>query len=341
MIGQKQKRNRFLAVLCSLDILRLAGTVWCLSSSSPPRRQPAAPLTPVQSTSLLVAYWRDLETKSTSNNAPLIRDEPASVLLDAFLLPVDQTAYDQSPIRNIGWNVLAVRTRLLDDWLLYNGIFSMRQQQEETRDSREEPTQHLRRQIVVLGAGMCARPYRLVELSSEMVDEKTVVVYEVDFDAALLEKKRLALEDAGWHPVTRVVPVQADLTDAVSTAEALQKAGLDANIRTDWIAEGVLEYLNPHVHHKPLFAMAAQCVTVPGCRFGMQILEPKVGQDFCHMGVNLPWNELVNQNFVLQGALDSGWQIDCVFSEDNRDFETMYQRTTHCPGLVMAFLKLV
>jgi hypothetical protein len=135
------------------------------------------------------------------------------------------------------------------------------------------------------------------------------------------------------------------LTDAEATTGALQRAGLDPNIRTDWIAEGLLEYLDPHLHHKPLFAMAAQLCSVttvpPGlCRFGMQILEPTVGQDFCNMGVNLPWNELVDQNVVLQGAFDAGWKMDCVFSEENRDFETMYQRSTNCPGFVMAFLKL-
>jgi methyltransferase (TIGR00027 family) len=310
----------------------LLGTVGGLSSSSWPR-QPV--LTPVQSTSLLVAYWRDLETQiARAAYPPLIRDEPASVLLNCFLQATDKTTYEQSPIRQIGWNVLAVRTRLLDDWLVYKGIFSSQQEEEKASDD-EETT----RQIVVLGAGMCTRPYRLVELSSDMI-EKTVVVYEVDFDATLLEKKRVALEDAGWYPVTRVVPVQADLTDAASTAQALQRAGLDSHIRTDWIAEGVLEYLNPHLHHKPLFAMASQCVTVPGCRFGMQILEPQVEQDFRIMGVNLPWIELVDQNVVLQGALDSGWKMDCVLSEENHDFETMYNRTTHCTGFVMAFLKL-
>jgi Leucine carboxyl methyltransferase len=80
---------------------------------------------------------------------------------------------------------------------------------------------------------MCARPYRLVELENEKATT-TVVVYEVDSDASLLEKKRLALENAGWHSVvTRVVSVQADLAGAASTAEALQRAGLDSDIRTD------------------------------------------------------------------------------------------------------------
>jgi hypothetical protein len=45
----------------------------------------------------------------------------------------------------------------------------------------------------------------------------------------------------------------------------------------------------------------------------MQILEPRVAQDFIEMRVNLPWNELVDQNVVLQGAFDAGGKLDYVF----------------------------
>lgn len=100
--------------------------------------KPDFQLTPVQSTSLLVAYWRDLETR---NPFPLIQDPTAQVLVDALLSPSQRQKYDASPIRPYGLECLAVRTRAMDDWLAADVSSQSKQ----------------KRQLVNLGAGMCCR----------------------------------------------------------------------------------------------------------------------------------------------------------------------------------------
>lgn len=312
----------------------LSATTARAFSSSKKINHEVLSLTPVQSTSLLVAYWRHLETTRTDHQqtAPLIQDKPASILLDAFLKPEQWQQYEQSPVRSIGWNVLAIRTRLLDDWLLRRGIFDT-----TTSTTAATVKQETARQIVVLGAGMCARPYRLPL-------EGGTVVFEVDSDISLLQKKTSVLlnsKDAGivvQPPTARIIHVESDVRNGKATAVALQNAGLDPTKKTDWIAEGLLEYLDPYQHHQQLFAMAQDLVSsAPKSRMAMQILEPAVAERFQELGVDLPWSVLVDRNVVLEGAMEAGWNVDRVLEDD--DFEELFGRNAKLPGFCMAFLE--
>jgi O-methyltransferase involved in polyketide biosynthesis len=144
-------------------------------------------LTPVQSTSLLVAYWRDLETRGQADHIPhhkpLIQDPPAQALLDALLSPSQRQAYQDSPIRPYGIECLATRTRALDDWLL-------RVHATGNNNDIIMPTKP-QRQLVNLGAGMCCRPYRLQDLPLHILSW-----WEVDSDMELLKVKRSILQSA-------------------------------------------------------------------------------------------------------------------------------------------------
>jgi methyltransferase (TIGR00027 family) len=92
---------------------------------------------------------------------------------------------------------------------------------------------HRAAQVVVLGAGLDARAWRLDALA-------TATVFEVDHPASQEDKLRRV---GGRMPVARqVVPVAVDLArDPLEPA--LEAAGFDALTVTTWVWEGVVPYL--------------------------------------------------------------------------------------------------
>lgn len=90
-------------------------------------------------------------------------------------------------------------------------------------------------QLVILGAGLCARAWRLSALRGS-------IVYEIDHPATQTYKRgRLA----GLAPTAREVrflPVDFERDDLRT---ALEQAGHDAGAPTTWIWEGVTPYLTP------------------------------------------------------------------------------------------------
>lgn len=267
-------------------------------------------LTPVQQTSLLMAYWRMLETgRSKLKNAPspsLIQDKLATVLVDKFASKELLKTYRSSPFLPIGINCLAIRTRVIDDWLL----------------SRGEST----RQIVNLGAGMCTRPYRLPFGMS-------TIVYEVD-DPDLLKAKRQVLRDAGYKPTVSVVDVAGDVTKMDDLAESLIMNGFDPSLPTDWICEGLFAYIDP-AHHMTLLQGAKKCGGSAGSRFIFSVCDP-----FCQdyvvnmMGVDLPWADLRPIPDVIEELVEAGWSKDVTILGDG-DFMRMFQRAVTLPILLV------
>jgi methyltransferase (TIGR00027 family) len=97
------------------------------------------------------------------------------------------------------------------------------------------------RQLVVLGAGLDTRAWRMAELDA-------VRVLELDLPRTQEDKKRRL---AGVPPLaSEVVFVPADL-DRVDLAWALEHAGHRAGEPTVWLAEGLVMYL----HHEAIAAM--------------------------------------------------------------------------------------
>ena len=89
--------------------------------------------------------------------------------------------------------------------------------------------------VVVLGAGMDTRPYRLARRSD-------IPVYEVDLPVNIERKKAVVRRVLGDAPASvRLVPVDFERDDL--TAE-LAKAGHRADDRTFFVAEGVTQYLS-------------------------------------------------------------------------------------------------
>ena len=95
--------------------------------------------------------------------------------------------------------------------------------------------EHGATQVVVLGAGLDARAWRMPELAG-------ATVVEVDHPASQRDKQR-RLGDL--TPIARtVVPVPVDLSRERLTP-ALERAGFDPTVETTWVWEGVVPYLTP------------------------------------------------------------------------------------------------
>ena len=96
------------------------------------------------------------------------------------------------------------------------------------------------KQVVLLGAGMDTRAFRLSNVSAD------TTIYEVDF-AHSFEHKQTVIDDKGARTVCRrvVVPVDLRAKDGKSPAwvSALIDAGFDTTQKSIFTAEGLLLYL--------------------------------------------------------------------------------------------------
>eukprot|EP00928_Gymnodinium_smaydae_P055419 TRINITY_DN38978_c0_g1_i1.p1 TRINITY_DN38978_c0_g1~~TRINITY_DN38978_c0_g1_i1.p1 ORF type:complete len:299 (+),score=39.27 TRINITY_DN38978_c0_g1_i1:101-997(+) len=277
-----------------------------LNTSTDRQTSRALQLSPVQSTSLLTAFWRKIESNSS---APLIHDKPASTLVSALLSDDLKEKWLASPILDCGVDVLAVRSRAIDDWLQSSSAML---------------------QVVNLGAGMCCRPYRL-DLRGVGSDRK-IAWFEVD-DPHLLATKRAALEDDGVAVnVDRLVDVAGNVTDIGSLTESLLQADFVSSIPTYWILEGLLEYLDPNCH-EAIFEMARRLGGSAESRIVMQVLEPQTLEYFTDLGVDLPYQKLVCADHVVDGLHKAGWRNVRVRRE--KEFLELYGRSPTLPGFCL------
>ncbi|WP_059010466.1 class I SAM-dependent methyltransferase [Streptomyces specialis] len=99
------------------------------------------------------------------------------------------------------------------------------------------------RQVVLLGAGLDTRAYRLDWPPG-------CVIYEVD-SSQVLAFKHTVLRELDAAPRAVRVPIAADL--CAGWAETLIASGFDPAARTAWVAEGLLLYL-PHAAERDLIA---------------------------------------------------------------------------------------
>ncbi|WOL13997.1 hypothetical protein Cni_G22777 [Canna indica] len=115
-------------------------------------------------------------------------------------------------------------------------------------------------QVVLLGAGMDARAYRLSCL-------KESIVFEVDFPELLQVKASLLKEltsSSNDHQIALIakslIRVAADIREG-DWIEKLQRCGYVPERNTVWVLEGILYYL-PHLHAmQVLEAIAANCTS--------------------------------------------------------------------------------
>jgi methyltransferase (TIGR00027 family) len=175
--------------------------------------------TGVARTALLVAAARAIETHRPD---ALARDEFAEHFVRAArasadwpVRPEEVPDGDADPLWGRLGRYFGLRTRVLDDFLLdVCGVGGARQ-------------------VVVLGAGLDTRAFRLAWPPGR-------VVYEIDAPGVLAFKGAV-LDRLGAVPGASWVPVGADLRE--DWAAALAHAGFDPALPTAWLVEGVLLYL--------------------------------------------------------------------------------------------------
>jgi methyltransferase (TIGR00027 family) len=119
------------------------------------------------------------------------------------------------------------------------------------------------RQVVILGAGLDARAFRLEWPPNTRV-------WELDL-AAVQEFKQRVVQDEGWSTTCDRRGLAVDLAD--DWGSRLVGAGLDKAQPVVWVAEGLLAYLTRDVGDRVL-SMAAE-LSVPGSRMGLTLASPE------------------------------------------------------------------
>jgi len=270
-------------------------------------------LTPVQSTSIYVALYRHLETLRDSGphkapSPPLLQDPFASILLTANTLGSDESieTWKQLAIHSFMVDLLAVRTRVVDDWM------------------QEGMPEGPRRQIVNLGAGMCTRPYRL-----DRLDQHTTQAYfEVESDSRLLDLKYEAL--AGHQPYVKPIPVHSNVSDP-ELYEQLLQAGFDPSTRTDFIAEGIMEYLTLE-EQRTLLKTTAR-LAAPGSRLLVWNVDPWANDWTAMMGVSFPHPGYQKVEDMVKGLQTTEWSHNITIVDDDLSWER-YGRAINLPWYI-------
>lgn len=169
-------------------------------------------------TALLVAAARAIETHRSDSLAQDVHAEHfvrAAAACADWPVRIGQVPEgDENPLWGRFARYFGLRTRVLDDFVLGS-----------VHDGA--------RQVVLLGAGLDTRAFRL-DLPSDCV------VFEID-RAGVLAFKQQVLKDLSAAPRAKRVPVPVDLR--ADWATALTSTGFDPVVPSVWLAEGLLFYL--------------------------------------------------------------------------------------------------
>ncbi len=202
-------------------------------------------------TAEVVAFARGLATLASPAQTP-VDDPVARSLLPAHLAWV-LAAAGRSPR-----GARALRRGL--DAATGNLVEHMALRTLAIDDAVRESVARGARQLVLLGAGLDARAYRLDAL-------RDVVAFEVDHPDTQREKRRRVRGRAPLAREVRHVPVDFSRD---SLARALADAGHDARVPTCWVWEGVTMYLSTDAMGASLDALSAR--SAPGSRLALTYL---------------------------------------------------------------------
>lgn len=169
----------------------------------------------VSRSSLMAAAVRAIETK---RNDGLFKDPLAEKLAGEDV--ITEVAPHAQDYEDRGTPLIIVRTRFFDDFLM-NEVYSIPQ-------------------IVILGAGMDTRAFRLSW-------QKDTHIFELD-RPEVLEYKTSILQNIESKCYRHLIPT--DIRE--SWAEKLIESGFQVNIPSVWIMEGFLYYLDENEVHQLL-----------------------------------------------------------------------------------------
>ena len=144
--------------------------------------------------------------------------------------------------------------------------------------------EHPAPQLVILGAGLDGRAWRMPELAG-------VTVFEVDQPATQQDKRERAASLPGTPPVFVTVDFSRDRLGA-----ALAAAGHRADLATTWIWEGVVPYLTKAQVTATVAALAAR--SAPGSRLIV---------NFQVSGIRVRLGQLVGRALMASTGRSSVW----------------------------------
>jgi methyltransferase (TIGR00027 family) len=195
-------------------------------------------------TALLVAAARAIETHRHDSLAQDVYAEQFVLSAPAcsrWPVRIQQVPDgDANPLWGRFARYFGLRTRVFDDFLLrsvYEGA----------------------RQVVLLGAGLDSRAYRLDW-------PKSCVIFEIDREPVLAYKHRV-LDGLSATPKAARVPIAVDLR--ADWVGALIDAGFDTAAPTAWLAEGLLFYLPSSAER--LLIDAVDRLSAPGSALAFEV----------------------------------------------------------------------
>ncbi len=167
-------------------------------------------------------------------------------------------------------------------------------------------------QLVVLGAGLDDRAWRMVELAG-------VEVFEVDHPASQLDKRRRAVRLPPAHAPVHFVGVDFELDDLDA---ALASAGHRAEVPTTWVWEGVVAYLSKDDVERTLRVLGGR--SARGSRLVVNYQAPslraRLGRRLAAVAARLsgaddplagePWRSLWRASAMGALLVRHGWRVD-------------------------------
>ena len=246
-------------------------------------------LSAVQRTCLFTAFRRAQETLSAN---PLIKDMIAVEIVDKYLSEQDQDDLKNNGFYEDGKNWLSVRTHFIDEKII-----------NLTKNNDIS-------QIVILGAGLDTRVYRL----SDAKFNHHFKFYEIDNKEINAMKNEIL---SHHKPLCNLYRIDGDINNLSHIYDQLLLNMFDPKENTIWITEGLLEYLEPHVW-KELFSFCNDnCNKTQSALIGT-FFDEKVDLD-----LKYPFATLLTKNEMIVNIRKCGWNIQVY---DSISLNKLYNR---------------
>ncbi|MDA3626412.1 SAM-dependent methyltransferase [Saccharopolyspora sp. WRP15-2] len=232
-------------------------------------------------TALMVAAARALES---ARDARLIDDPYAAALARAAGAAVPTAESDFDPRFRDAVDYIGLRSRYFDDFFVQAGT----------------------EQAVVLASGLDTRAFRLPWPPG-------VRVFEIDQPKVLAYKDEVLAAEHARPNCTRHA-IGADLRD--DWPAALREAGFDPALRTAWLAEGLLPYLDAATEQRLLREVTGN--SAPGSRIAVEHLVTKQLLDEESVSASQSWGVGLDEIFSHENRpapdvllAELGWAVEC------------------------------